>query len=57
MLANSLFRMSYVNDPIFDEPREHPGFRCSREDERLPAEGLGLGGVGGGRGSAHEVLT
>jgi hypothetical protein len=19
-----------INDPIFDEPREHPGFRCLR---------------------------
>ena len=22
--------MTNVNDPIFDEPREHPGFRCRR---------------------------
>jgi uncharacterized cupin superfamily protein len=19
-----------INDPVFDEPREHPGFRCQR---------------------------
>ncbi len=22
--------MTNINDPIFDEPREHPGFRCQR---------------------------
>jgi uncharacterized cupin superfamily protein len=33
-----------INDPVFDEPREHPGFRCSRArlSRQAGSERLGL---------------
>jgi len=33
-----------INDPLFDEPREHPGFRCSRArlSRHAGSERLGL---------------
>jgi uncharacterized cupin superfamily protein len=33
-----------INDPIFDEPREHPGFRCGRArlSRQAGSERLGL---------------
>jgi uncharacterized cupin superfamily protein len=33
-----------INDPVFDEPREHPGFRCSRArlGRQVGSERLGL---------------
>lgn len=36
--------MTNINDPSFDEPREHPGFRCSRAriSRQAGAERLGL---------------
>jgi uncharacterized cupin superfamily protein len=36
--------MPNINDPVFDEPREHPGFRCSRArlSRQAHADRLGL---------------
>lgn len=36
--------MTSINDPVFDEPREHPGFRCSRArvSRQAGSERLGL---------------
>lgn len=36
--------MTNINDPIFDEPREHPGFRClrARLSRQAGSERLGL---------------
>jgi uncharacterized cupin superfamily protein len=36
--------MPNINDPIFDEPREHPGFRCvrARVSRQAGSERLGL---------------
>jgi uncharacterized cupin superfamily protein len=36
--------MTNVNDPLFDEPREHPGFRClrARLSRQAGSERLGL---------------
>jgi uncharacterized cupin superfamily protein len=36
--------MPNINDPIFDEPREHPGFRCKRArvSRQAGSERLGL---------------
>jgi uncharacterized cupin superfamily protein len=36
--------MANINDPVFDEPREHPGFRCSRArvSRQAGSERLGL---------------
>lgn len=36
--------MPNINDPLFDEPREHPGFRClrSRLSHHAGSERLGL---------------
>jgi len=36
--------MANINDPHFDEPREHPGFRCSRArlSRQAGSERLGL---------------
>jgi uncharacterized cupin superfamily protein len=36
--------MPNINDPAFDEPREHPGFRCSRArvSRQAGSERLGL---------------
>ncbi len=36
--------MVNINDPIFDEPREHPGFRClrARLSRHAGSERLGL---------------
>ncbi len=36
--------MANINEPIFDEPREHPGFRCSRAriSRHAGSERLGL---------------
>jgi uncharacterized cupin superfamily protein len=36
--------MTNINDPIFDEPREHPGFRClhARVSRQAGGERLGL---------------
>jgi uncharacterized cupin superfamily protein len=33
-----------INDPIFDEPREHPGFRClrARLSRQAGSDRLGL---------------
>jgi uncharacterized cupin superfamily protein len=35
--------MTNINDPIFDEPREHPGFRCRRARVSRQAGGERLG--------------
>lgn len=35
--------MPNINDPVFDEPREHPGFRCSRARLSRQAGGERLG--------------
>jgi uncharacterized cupin superfamily protein len=37
-------RVANVNDPCFDEPREHPGFRCKRArlSRQAGSERLGL---------------
>jgi uncharacterized cupin superfamily protein len=37
-------RMPNIDEPIFDEPREHPGFRCSRArlSRQAGSERLGL---------------
>jgi uncharacterized cupin superfamily protein len=35
--------MPNINDPLFDEPREHPGFRCSRARLSRQAGGERLG--------------
>jgi uncharacterized cupin superfamily protein len=37
-------RMPNINDPIFEEPREHPGFRClrARVGRKAGCERLGL---------------
>jgi uncharacterized cupin superfamily protein len=37
-------RVANINEPIFDEPREHPGFRCSRArlSRQAGSERLGL---------------
>lgn len=36
--------MPNINDPVFDEPREHPGFRCQRArvSRQAGSERLGL---------------
>ncbi|HEY2141272.1 MAG TPA: cupin domain-containing protein [Solirubrobacteraceae bacterium] len=36
--------MANINDPVFDEPREHPGFRCQRArlSRHAGSERLGL---------------
>ena len=36
--------MPNINDPVFDEPREHPGFRCKRArlSRQAGSERLGL---------------
>jgi uncharacterized cupin superfamily protein len=36
--------MTNINDPLFDEPREHPGFRCQRArlSRQAGSERLGL---------------
>lgn len=36
--------MTNINDPVFDEPREHPGFRCARArlSRQAGSERLGL---------------
>jgi uncharacterized cupin superfamily protein len=36
--------MTNINDPLFDEPREHPGFRCKRArlSRQAGSERLGL---------------
>ena len=36
--------MTNINDPVFDEPREHPGFRClrARLSRQAGSERLGL---------------
>jgi uncharacterized cupin superfamily protein len=36
--------MPNINDPVFDEPRDHPGFRClrARLSRQLGSERLGL---------------
>jgi hypothetical protein len=36
--------MANINDPLFDEPREHPGFRClrARLARQAGSERLGL---------------
>jgi uncharacterized cupin superfamily protein len=36
--------MTNINDPVFDEPREHPGFRClrARLSRHVGSERLGL---------------
>lgn len=36
--------MTNINDPVFDEPREHPGFRCARAriGRQAGSERLGL---------------
>jgi uncharacterized cupin superfamily protein len=36
--------MANINDPLFDEPREHPGFRCGRArlGRQAGSERLGL---------------
>jgi uncharacterized cupin superfamily protein len=36
--------MPNINEPVFDEPREHPGFRCSRArlSRQAGSERLGL---------------
>ncbi len=35
--------MTNINDPLFDEPREHPGFRCRRARLGRQAGGERLG--------------
>jgi uncharacterized cupin superfamily protein len=35
--------MTNINDPLFDEPREHPGFRCLRARVSRQAGGERLG--------------
>ncbi len=35
--------MTNINDPLFDEPREHPGFRCQRARVSRQAGGERLG--------------
>jgi len=42
--ASTVSRMVNINDPVFDEPREHPGFRCQRArlSRQAGSERLGL---------------
>jgi uncharacterized cupin superfamily protein len=42
--ADTLHPVTNINEPVFDEPREHPGFRCSRArvSRQAGSERLGL---------------
>ncbi len=42
--ADTLRHVTNINDPVFDEPREHPGFRClrARLSRQAGSERLGL---------------
>lgn len=42
--ADTLRCVTNINDPLFDEPREHPGFRCRRArlSRQAGSERLGL---------------
>jgi uncharacterized cupin superfamily protein len=42
--ADTLRHVTNINDPVFDEPREHPGFQCQRArlSRQAGSERLGL---------------
>ncbi len=42
-LIDTLRSVPNINDPLFDEPREHPGFRCQRARLSRQAGGERLG--------------